>query len=177
VQQAGESDEFKQAEAAEWMPLLYGELRRIAHQARWRWSSHDTIGTTALVNEAYLRLVESLQLRDKGKFLGLAAVAIRRILVDRVRHQLALKRGGDAQQVELDEADGFVVEDDETVLAVHEALEGLSDLNPRLAHVVECQFFAGYSQSETAQALGISVATVERDWATARAWLRRELQS
>jgi len=164
------------ADTDAWSALLYDELRRIAHQARWRWSSHDTIGTTALVNEAYLRLADSMELRDRNRFLGLAAVAIRRILVDRVRNQLAQKRGGDVQKVELGEADGFVVEDDETVLAVHEALAGLAERSPRLARVVECQFFAGYSQSETAQALGISVATVERDWATARAWLRRELQ-
>lgn len=160
----------------DWTPLLYDELRRIAHRARFRWSSAETIQTTALVNEAWLRLAEKRSPMVRSEFLGTAAVVIHRILVDRVRAQKAAKRGGEATAVPLDEADGFVVVDEETVLTVHQALERLGALNPRLVRVVECRFFAGYSEAETAEALGISDATAQRDWATARAWLRRELQ-
>lgn len=161
----------------EWTALLYDELRRIAHRARYRWSSAETIGTTALVNEAWLRLADKRGLVGRSEFLGTAAVAIHRILVDRVRAQKALKRGGDQVVVSLDEVDGFVVEDEDTVLAVNQVLERLGALNPRLVSIVQCRFFAGYSEAETAEALGISETTAQRDWATARAWLRRELQA
>jgi RNA polymerase sigma factor (TIGR02999 family) len=161
----------------QWIPLLYEELRRLARRERWRISSTDTIGTTALVNEAYLRLSGMAARPDRAQFLGLCAIAMRRLLVDRVRTQLAAKRGGRVDKLPLEAADEFVVEDDEAVLRVNDALEALAALNPRLARVVECRFFAGYSETETAEALGVSVTTVQRDWATARAWLKRELQS
>lgn len=165
-------------DAEQWVPLLYEELRRIARRERFRLPTPDTIGTTALVNEAYLRLSENQKV-DRAQFLGTCAIAIRRILVDRVRAQLAAKRGGGAQKVPLEAAEGaaeFVVEDDETVLAVNEALEALARENPKLARIVECRFFAGYSEGETALALGVSESTIRRNWVTARAWLKRELE-
>lgn len=162
--------------AEQWIPLLYQELRSIARRERRRVTGGETLVTTVLVNEIYLRLAAEQRFASRGDFLRVAAVVIRRILIDRVRTQLAAKRGGGAEALSLEEAEDFVVEDDETVLAVHEALERLAAINPRLADVVECRFFAGYCEVETAEALGSSERTVQRDWATARAWLKRELQ-
>lgn len=158
-----------------WVPLLYDELRRIARRERVRLFGGSTLATTALVNESYARLAGDTHFSSRGEFLKIASVAIRRILIDRVRAQLAAKRGGGAKHVSIDEAHDFVVEDDERVLAVHDALETLAQMNPRLAQVVECRFFAGYDEAQTAEALGISERTVQRDWATARAWLKKEL--
>lgn len=160
-----------------WVPLLYDELRRIARRERVRLFTGGTLATTALVNEAYARLAGDARFADRGEFLRIASVAIRRILIDRVRAQLAAKRGGGAAHVPLEQAGDFVVEDDARVLAVHEALEVLATANPRLAKVVECRFFAGYDEKQTAEALGTSERTVQRDWATARAWLKKELGS
>jgi RNA polymerase sigma factor (TIGR02999 family) len=160
-----------------WVPLLYDELRRIARRERVRLFTGGTLATTALVNEAYARLAGDTRFGSRGEFLRIASVAIRRILIDRVRAQLAAKRGGGATHVPLDEAHDFVVEDDERVLAVHDALETLATRNARLAQVVECRFFAGYDEQQTAEALGISERTVQRDWAMARAWLKKELDA
>jgi RNA polymerase sigma factor (TIGR02999 family) len=159
------------------LPAVYEELRRVARRERFRLSGGDTLTTTALIHEAYLRLARSQRFASRADFLRLAAVAMRRILVDRVRTQLALKRGGGRRRVELEDVADFLVTDGERVLAVHEALQRLSALNPRLAGLVECRFFAGYSEPETAEALGVSERTVQRDWTLARAWLRKELGS
>ena len=161
--------------AEELLPLVYQELRVIARRARLRLAGGETLGTTALIHEAYVRLAEARGFESRGHFLGTAAVAMRRILIDRVRAQLAAKRGGGATITALDEIPDFVVEDEDTVLAVNEALERLAALNPRLVQVVECRFFAGYCDAETAEALGTSERTVQRDWATARAWLKKEM--
>jgi RNA polymerase sigma factor (TIGR02999 family) len=158
------------------VPLVYQELRAVARRQRWRVSGVDTLNTTALIHEAYLRLSPESNFGSRGHFLRVAAVAMRCVLVDRVRAQLAAKRGGGAVHVELDGAVGFLVEDEETVLAVHDALERLGALSPPLAQVVECRFFAGYNEQETAEVLGLSERTVQRHWATARAWLKKELQ-
>lgn len=158
-----------------WVPLLYDELRRIARRERVRLFTGGTMATTALVNEAYARLAGDAKFVSRGHFLGTAAVAIRRILIDKVRAQLAAKRGGGAVHVPIEEAHDFYVEDDERVLAVHEAVEQLAVVSPRLAKIVECRFFAGYDEAQTGEALGISERTVQRDWATARAWLKKEL--
>jgi RNA polymerase sigma factor (TIGR02999 family) len=158
------------------MPLVYRELRSIARRERFRLGGADTLQTTALVHELYLRLAENVVFTSRGQFLGVAAVAMRRILIDRVRAQLAAKRDG-GERLDLDEIADFTVEDDETVLRVHETLEQLAAVRPVLAQVVECRFFAGYNDSETAEALGLSPRSVQRHWATARAWLERELQS
>jgi RNA polymerase sigma factor (TIGR02999 family) len=157
------------------LPLVYQELRVIARRARLRLAGGETLGTTALIHEAYVRLAEARGFQSRGHFLGTAAIAMRRILIDRVRAQLAAKRGGGVEKAALDESPDLIVEDEATVLGVHEALGGLGALNPRLVRVVECRFFAGYSEAETAEALGTSERTVQRDWATARAWLKKEM--
>lgn len=161
----------------QWIPLVYDELRRIARRERVRMFAGGTMATTALVNEAYARLAGEAQFTSRGHFLGIACIAMRRILIDRVRAQLAAKRGGGVAHVPIEEAADFVVEEPEHVLLVHEALERLAAENPRLARVVECRFFAGYDEAQTAETLNTSERTVQRDWATARAWLKKELRS
>jgi RNA polymerase sigma factor (TIGR02999 family) len=157
------------------LPLFYQELRGIARRERRRLPCGDTLLTTALIHEAYLRLANNPMFPTRGDFLRIAAVTIRRILVDQVRMQMAGKRGGGQRTLELDEADDFEVENPQAVLQVHDALETLSELNPRLAQVVECKFFAGFNEAETAEALGVSERTVQREWALARAWLKKEI--
>lgn len=159
-------------------PVLYADLKRAAHRERVKLLSPGTMTTTALVHDAFLKLDGQPGFENHEHFLRVAAVAMRHLLIDRVREQLALKRGGDLQRVELDEVDragGFEVEDGETVLAVHHAVSALARFAPRLAEVVECRYFAGYSDAETAKALGVTERTVRRDWVAARAWLTREL--
>ena len=160
---------------AELMPLLYEELRRSAHRERRRLSGGDTLATTALVSELYVRLASSPGFSTRGHFLAVAAIAMRRILVERVRAQTRLKRGGDQQRVPLSDEHDIAIPNADQVLAVNDALQDLAQHSPRLAEIVECRFFAGYSEQETAEALGLSERTVQRDWATARAWLQREL--
>lgn len=160
---------------AELVPLLYEELRRSARRERRRLSGGDTLATTALVNELYVRLARGPGFGSRGHFLAVSAIAMRRILVERVRSQLRQKRGGGLTRVALTEAEDVVVPEGERVLAVNEALQGLAQRSQRLAEIVECRFFAGYGEAETAEALAISERTVQRDWATARAWLMREL--
>jgi len=162
--------------AREMVPLLYAELRRAAHRERWRFSAGDTLATTALLSEAYVRLAKSPGFESHGSFLRIAAIAMRRILIERIRAQLTQKRGGQLDRVPLTEADDIEVEDDEHLFAVNEALQDLARKSPRLAEIVECRFFAGYGEKDTATALGLSERTVQRDWATARAWLQRKLQ-
>jgi RNA polymerase sigma factor (TIGR02999 family) len=157
------------------LPIVYQELRAIARRERRRLAGGDTLATTALINEAYLRLVRNPVFASRSNFLRIASVAMRRILVDRVRAQFAAKRGSGQAALDIETVQDFIVEDEETVLQVHEALETLSTLNPRLVEIVECRFFAGYSESQAAEALGISERTVQRDWAVARAWLKKEL--
>jgi RNA polymerase sigma factor (TIGR02999 family) len=172
---AGRPPELLHA-VSEMMPVLYAELRRAAHRERWRFRAGDTLATTALLSEAYLRLARSPGFESHGAFLRVAAIAMRRILIERVRAQLTAKRGGSLDRVPLGQAEELEVEGDERLYAVNEALQGLATKSPRLAEIVECRFFAGYSEKETADALGLSERTVQRDWATARAWLQRELQ-
>ena len=162
---------------AELVPLLYQELRQSARRERRRLLGGETLATTALVNELYLRLARQPGFSTRGHFLAVAAIAMRRILIERARAQTRQKRGGDLARVPLDEADGVLVADGAHLLAVNEALQALAQRSPRLAEIVECRFFAGYSEPETAEALGISERTVQRDWATARAWLQRELDA
>jgi RNA polymerase sigma factor (TIGR02999 family) len=158
------------------IPLVYGHLRRIAHrQLRGERPGH-TLGTTGLVHETYLRLVDQnrVEWRDRGHFFALAARAMRRILVDYARRYRAQRRGGGIRRVSLSE--GIAVEEQaEILLAVHEALEGLATLNERLSQVVEGRYFGGLTEEETAVALGVTARTVERDWAKAKGWLYQEL--
>lgn len=161
---------------AQLAPLLYTDLKRLAHRERNRMFSPATLTTTALVNETFLRLADGDGFESHAHFLRVAAVAMRCLLIDRARHQLALKRGGDLRRVEFDDdSSDFQVEDDETVFAVHEALKQLAEFAPRLAQVVECRYFAGYSEKEIAEALGVTERTVQRDWVAAKAWLAKAL--
>lgn len=157
------------------MPLVYRELRAVARRERLRVAAGETLLTTALVHEAYLRLREHPALPSRGDFLRLSAVAMRRVLIDRVREQLADKRGAGAPHLPLEAAGELVVEDGERLLGVESALQKLAAIDPKLVEVVECRFFAGYTEPETAEALGISERSVQRHWALARAWLKTEM--
>jgi RNA polymerase sigma factor (TIGR02999 family) len=160
-------------------PLVYQELRRRAHRYMSGERAGHTLQTTALVNEAYLRLVDSQKVRwqNRAHFFAVSAEMMRRILVDFARSRGYQKRGGGARHVELDEA--AVVSDDRgaEMVALDEALKALAELDGRQARVVELRYFGGLSDAEAAEALNVSVGTVRRDWKLARAWLNRELSN
>jgi RNA polymerase sigma factor (TIGR02999 family) len=160
-------------------PLVYDELRRVAHRALLRERKGHTLSTTVLVHEAYLKLVDQdrADWNDRAHFLAIAAMAMRRILVDYARRQKRLKRGGERRPVTLDDAMLLADQRAETLLALEEALSRLRALNERLSRVVECRFFAGLTTEETAAALQVTPRTVERDWQKARAWLYTQLQA
>lgn len=159
------------------MPLVYAELRGIARRQLRRLRPGDTLATTGLIHEAYIKLVgrERGSWRDRRHFYGIAARAMRDILVDYVRRRQAEKRGGGAAAIPLDEAYMGQVQPEARLLEVDAALQRLEELDPRLPRIVECLFFAGLTQEETAEALGISERTVRRDWQRARVWLHEEL--
>jgi RNA polymerase sigma factor (TIGR02999 family) len=166
----------------ELLPLVYGELRRIAHRQLAGEETGHTLSTTALVHEAYLRLAsQHTPWKDRAQFFALAARAMRRILVDYARRHHALRRGSGSRPLALEAAEdaGLLAGESraEELLALDEALERLATLDPRLARVVECRFFGGLSESETAEALAVSQRTVSRDWTLARGWLFAELRS
>ncbi len=155
---------------------LYDSLRSMAHRERRRAGNPQTLQTTALINEAYLKLHHGDGWENRGHFLGAAATTMRRILIDDARARLTLKRGEGVKAVQLDEARDAAATGDEELVRIDDALEALGKLDPRLARVVECRFFAGYSEAETGSILGLSERTVRRDWLQAKAWLYRELQ-
>ncbi len=159
------------------MPLVYDELRKVAARHLRRQRPDHTLQTTALVNEAYLRLIDSSQVRwqNRAHFFAVSAQLMRRILVDFARSRQNLKRGGGAQQVSLDEAMIVSPERGADLLALDDALTRLAALNPRQAQVVELRYFGGLSEEESAEALKVSLRTVQRDWNLARLWLYREL--
>jgi RNA polymerase sigma factor (TIGR02999 family) len=157
------------------LPLFYADLKRLAHRERSRVGAGATLQTTALVNEAYLRLRGTSGWNTDVHFLRAAALAMRHALVNHAVARLALKRGDGAVHLPITEALEIAVEDDTTTLALNEALARLAQDSLRLAQVVECRYFAGYDDAETARALGVSERTVRRDWTLARAWLHREL--
>jgi RNA polymerase sigma factor (TIGR02999 family) len=161
--------------AAALMPLMYQDLRRIARRERQRVRAGATLQTTALIHEAYLKLEHLASFNDHEHFLRACALAMRHILVNHARDRMAGKRGGGAANIPLEEAPEIGGAPDEMILKINDALLGLAELSPRLAQVVECRFFAGYDDLETARALGLTDRTVRRDWVKARAWLRREL--
>jgi RNA polymerase sigma factor (TIGR02999 family) len=163
----------------ELMPLVYAELRKVAARRLRRQRPGHTLQTTALVNEAYLRLIDASQVRwqNRAHFFAVSAQFMRRILVDFARERQNLKRGGGAQRVSLDEGVALAPERGEDLLALDEALDRLAALNARQARVVELRYFGGLSEEETAEALKISLRTVQRDWNLARLWLYRELNS
>ena len=159
------------------MPRVYDELRAIArtHMAKER--PGHTLNATALVHEAYLRLaqLERMNWQDRNHFFAIASQAMRRVLVNHAVARNTLKRGGKSPKTEFTDNLGFQQRDLDGILALHEALDRLRQLEPRQVRVVECRFFGGMRVEETAAALGLSSATVKRDWAVARAWLNREL--
>ena len=160
-------------------PLVYEELRRLAHRYMAGQQPDHTLQTTALVNEAYLRLVDQTKpsFANRSHFFAVAATAMRQILVNHAKAQQRLKRGGGASKVDLDTAALISPEQTKTVLDVDEALERLAQLDSRKAQVVELKYFGGLNQDEIAEVLKISIVTVRRDWLFARAWLYTELQN
>lgn len=159
------------------MPLVYDELRRIAHRYARRERNGHTLETTALVNEAYLRLAGNAppDWQNRSHFFAVTAQVMRHTLIDHARRRRSLKHGGDAQQVSLGKADLMADERAAELIALDEALADLAALDPRKAQVVELRYFGGLSLEETADALGISLMTVRRDWRAAKAWLFRRL--
>ena len=159
------------------VPLVYDELCRLAQNYMRRERAGQTLQTTALIHEAYLRLidVDQVQWRNRAHFFGIAARLMRQILVARARERGCQKRGGGAERVSLDEA--MVIDErlDEDLVALDEALGELSQFDARMAQVVEMRFFGGLTEEEIAAALDVSTKTVRRDWRLARSWLRRKL--
>jgi RNA polymerase sigma factor (TIGR02999 family) len=154
---------------------LYTELRKVASLERWRLGNAPTLQTTALINETWLKLHKVDGWNDRQHFLRAAAIAMRQVLVDSAREHYAKKRGGGMTPDTLSAAERVAAGSDDEVILVDEALAHLQLLDPRLAQVVECRFFAGYNEEETAQALGVSDRTVRRDWLKAKAWLYVEM--
>jgi len=159
------------------IPLVYEELRRLAHRYMGQERTGHTLQTTALVNEAYLRLIDASQVQwqNRAHFFAVSAQLMRRILVDFARARRNLKRGGGAQQVSLGEALLAPLEPDADLVALDEALTALAAIDQRQAQAVELRFFGGLSVEETAEVLKVSPETVHRDWRVAKAWLLREL--
>ena len=159
--------------------LTYQELRVIAHRRLAARGRGGTLSTTGLVHEAYLKLVDQSRAgwQDRAHFLALASLTMRHVLVDRARERSTLKRGEARRQITLDDEALAVEDQPEVLLQLNEALDRLATLEPRLARVVECRFFGGLTEQETADALGLTTRTVQRDWVKARVLLRRVLES
>jgi RNA polymerase sigma factor (TIGR02999 family) len=161
------------------IPLVYGELRQIAAGVLRRERPDHTLQPTALVHEAYLRLIDqrNVNWQNRAHFFAIAAQAMRRIIVDHARRHNAVKRGGDNLRVELDEAQSQPGPLDVDVLKLDDALTALAAFDPQQSRIVELRFFGGLSIEETAEVIGISPATVKRDWSMAKAWLHREMET
>jgi RNA polymerase sigma factor (TIGR02999 family) len=158
------------------LSLVYADLHRQAVVAMRRENEGHTLQPTALVHEAYLRLVDQrVEWRNRGQFFGIAAQVMRRILIDHARERHAEKRGAGARPITLSAVESQAPDEGTDVLALNDALERLAKLDPDQARIVELRYFAGLTIEETAEATGVSPATVKREWATARAWLKREL--
>jgi RNA polymerase sigma factor (TIGR02999 family) len=162
---------------AELTPLVYEELHRLAHHYMSGERDGHTLQTTALVNEAYVRLIDwkNVRWQNRAHFFGVSAQLMRRILVDFARSRDSNKRGPGARTVSLDEAAGIADDQGTDMVAIDDALNALAKLDARQSRVVELRFFGGLSIEETAEVLQVSAATVRRDWSLARAWLRREI--
>lgn len=190
LEQADRTDPGKALDRV--LPVVYDELRRMAHRQLAGERAGHTLNTTALVHEAYVRLVDDTRVTRKGRayFFGAAGRAMRQILVDHARRHRAAKRGGDADPVTLEPDQGAIRVDRfprdagslrveklvDQLIDLDRALDELASLNPRQARVVECRFFGGLQVDETAEALGVSPRTVKYDWALARAWLKEALE-
>lgn len=159
------------------MPLVYDELRRLAHRYLGRERVGHTLQTSALVNEAWVRLIDADQVnwQNRAHFFGVSAQLMRQVLVDFARSRQSLKRGGQIFRITLGEAEDIAVEKETDLVALEDALNALAALDARQSKVVEMRFFGGLSLEETAEVLKVSPGTVRRDWRMARAWLHREL--
>jgi len=159
------------------IPLVYSELRRLARYYLQQEKQGHTLSSTALVHEAYLRLVTQKEVtwQNRAHFFGVASQMMRRILVDHARKRASVKRGGEALTLALDEADPVTQQREIDLVALDDALVGLAKMDQRQSRLVELRFFGGLSIEETSEVLGVSAPTVKRDWASARAWLFREL--
>jgi RNA polymerase sigma factor (TIGR02999 family) len=159
------------------MPLVYNELHRLAHQQMRREKPGQILQTSALINEAYLRLIDRPRIHweNRAQFFGIAARVMRRILVDEARKRRSEKRGGDAIQVTLNDATNVVYKQAANVVALDEALKALEAINSRQGKIVELRFFGGLSVEETARVMKVSPRTVMSDWTFARAWLQNEM--
>ncbi|MEX2283880.1 MAG: sigma-70 family RNA polymerase sigma factor [Gemmatimonadota bacterium] len=160
-------------------PIVYRELRQIAHRQLRNERPGHTLNTTALVHEAYLKLVklDHVQWKNRAQFFAIAARAMRRILVDYALSRKRQKRGGGEAVLDLEEVVVMIESRADEMVALNQALERLEAIDPRQTRVIECRVFAGMSVEETADALELSAATVKRDWSVARAWLNRELSA
>jgi RNA polymerase sigma factor (TIGR02999 family) len=166
------------AAADQLLPLVYEELRRLAARKMANEAAGQTLQPTALVHEAWLRLVgnQNQKWEGRGHFFAAAAEAMRRILIDRARHKRAVRRGGDQQRVDLQEVDLAAPSDDDQLLAVNDALDKLAAQHKEEAELVKLRYFVGMTNEEAAEVLGISVRTAKYYWTHARAWLYREIQ-
>ena len=160
------------------MPLVYEELRRLARHYMRRERPGHTLQTSALINEAYMRLVDqqNISWKNRAHFFGISARLMRQILVDHARAHNNAKRGGDQQKVPLDDIASLSKNRAYEIVALDDALQSLSTIDPQQTKIVELRFFGGLTIEETAEVLGISHATVEREWSMARAWLRKEMK-
>lgn len=161
------------------MPLVYEELRRMAHRHMRKESPGHTLQTSALVHEAFVRLADQKEVhwQNRAHFFGLASQMMRRVLVDHARGRQVAKRGGDARKVSLDEVAIVSAERAAEVVALDEALTRLADVDQRKSQIVELRFFGGLSIEETAAVLAVSPGTVMRDWTLAKAWLHKEMRT
>ena len=171
-----EHSESVTALADELTTVFYDDLKSLAHRERRRVGAGNTLQTTALVNESYLRLRGTTNWQSDAHFMRAAALAMRHALLGHATARMTQKRGGGVAALSLENAYEIAVADDAALVELNEALDRLAAESQRLAQVVECRFFAGYNDVDTAYALGISERTVRRDWTVARAWLYRELQ-
>ena len=161
----------------EMLPLIYDELRRLAHNFLYRERPGHTLQTTALVHEAYLKLIDQKDARwqNRSHFFAIAAQAMRRILIDSARRHAAMKRGGPQEKLSLDEVPDVSLEPNTKLLALDEALNALGEIDPEQSRMVELRYFGGLTIEETAEVMNTSPATVKREWAMARAWLHQAL--
>ena len=160
------------------LPVVYAELRRLAHSHLRKERPGHVLQTTALVHETYLRLIDTTEVngRDRVQFFALCGQVMRHVLVDAARERQAAKRGGDAVHLPIEEADNVSIQRGGDLVALDDALQALATVDPRKVRVVELRYFAGLSVAETADALAVSADTVMRDWKLAKLWLLRELR-
>ena len=161
----------------ELLPLIYNELRQLAHNFLYRERPGHTLQTTALVHEAYLKLIDQKDVRwqNRSHFFAIAAQAMRRILIDSARRHAAMKRGGPQEKLSLDEVPDISLEPNTKLLALDEALDALAEIDPEQSRIVELRYFGGLTIEETAEVMKSSPATIKREWAMARAWLHQWL--